>query len=68
MISITKDDKVNKRIKHIDVHYHKVCKELKRCVFELFYIPSNKNLTDICIKILRKPAHEKLSAATRFAH
>jgi hypothetical protein len=66
-ISITENDKVNDRSKHIDVHYHKVREEYLKGTFELLWVSTHDNLADICTKTLAKPIHEKLSAIIRCA-
>ena len=66
-ISITENDQVNDRTKHIDVHFHKTREELKKRTFELFHIPSQDNLADVGTKILDKPIHERLTSIIRGA-
>jgi hypothetical protein len=66
-ISITENDQVNDRTKHIDVHFHKTREELKKRTFELFHIPSHDNLADVGTKILEKPTHERLTSIIRGA-
>jgi len=59
-ISIAKNDQINDRTKHIDVHYHKVREEYRKGTFELLYVPSVQNLADIRTKALLKPTHEDI--------
>lgn len=64
-ISLSQDDKLNDRTKHIDVAYHKTREELARGTFRLFYVPTADNLADICTKTLAKPQHMKLAELIR---
>jgi len=66
-ISITENDQVNDRTKHIDTHYHKVREEYRKGTFELIYVPTDQNLADICTKTLSRPIHDKLAALIRCA-
>ena len=66
-ISITENDQVNDRTKHIDTHYHKVREEYRKGTFELIYVPTDQNLADICTKTLPRPIHDKLAKFIRCA-
>ena len=66
-ISITENDQVNDRTKHIDTHYHKVREEYRKGTFELIYVPTDQNLADICTKTLPRPTHDKLAKLIRCA-
>lgn len=66
-ISLSQNDQLNDRTKHIDVHYHKAREELARGTFYLFHVPTSDNLADICTKTLPKPQHMKLAELIRCA-
>jgi len=59
-IEVANNPKINERTKHIDVAYHYTREKLEEHQFELFYVASDQNLADICIKALAKPAHDRL--------
>jgi hypothetical protein len=64
-ISLTENDQLNDRTKHIDVHYHKAREQYLRGTFNLFYVPTGDNLADICTKTLPAPQHTKLAGLIR---
>ena len=60
-IFIAQQEVCNKRTKHIDVRYHFCREQVKEFQnFELFYVPTCSNLSDIMTKALNAPSHEKL--------
>ena len=57
---LARNPRIHKQSKHIDVHYHYVRDKLKG-EFELLYVKSANNLTDLLTKALAKTAHHQLS-------
>ena len=53
-ITLSKDPKMHKRSKHIDVHYHFVREKVDEEKVIISYIPSEKNVADMFTKSLGK--------------
>lgn len=59
-ITIAEDDKMTKRLKHIDVRFRFVQDEIQRGIIKLKYIASEDQLADIMTKGLARVQFEKL--------
>ena len=54
-IDLSKDSRMHKQSKHIDVHYHFIRETIEKNKVSVSYIPSNLNIADIFTKLLGKP-------------
>ena len=61
-IALSKDPRMHKRSKHIDVHYHFVREKIDEGKVSVSYIPSDQNLADMFIKALGKNQFMSLSS------
>ena len=53
-IMLTKDNEFHFRTKHIDVHYHFICEDVKDRRLLVGYVPTKENLLDIFTMPLAK--------------
>jgi len=60
VLELAKNHRINNRSKHIDTHYHHVCKRLEAGTFDLMYVPTEDNVADLFTKNLPKPRHHEL--------
>lgn len=59
-ITVAEDDRMTKRLKHIDVRYRFVQDEVQRGIVRLEYVPSEEQIADIMTKGLTRVQFEKL--------
>ena len=53
-ITLSKDNKLHQRTKHIDIHYHFIHEAVEDGQIKMNYIPTDQNPTDIFTKPLSK--------------
>ena len=63
-ISLSQNNEVSQRSKHIDIRYHFIRSHVDS-TFELEYIQANDNLADLFTKQLKIPTHQRLSDLIR---
>ena len=54
-IKIIKTGTINKRTKHIDMHYHFICDHYEQDLINVEYIPTSEQIADILTKPLSSP-------------
>lgn len=59
-IRVAEDDKMMKRLKHVDVRYHFVRDEIQKGVFRLVYVPTGNQIADMMTKGLGRLQFVKL--------
>ena len=59
-IAVAKDDQFHAHTKHIDIHYHFICKVITRNILEVRYCPTQHMVTDIFTKALPMKTFEQL--------
>jgi hypothetical protein len=52
---LIRNPRIHNHSKHIDIQYHYTCEKYEQGNFELVYVESNNNLTDLLSKLLPKP-------------
>ena len=61
MITLTKDNKFHICTKHIEVHYHFICKPVEDGKITVQYILTRNNVSDTFTKLLTKVKFQELT-------
>ena len=65
VIALAKDNKFHVHTKHIDVHYHFICKVVEDGKVTVQYIPTRDNVSNIFTKLLTKAKFRELAELLR---
>ena len=62
-IALTKNTKDHRKVKHIDIRHHYICKLIQSGTITIEQVPSEDNLADLFTKPLPRDQHHRLLAA-----